>query len=198
MNRTELLEFLKTKGFSDKIIEAFSVVKREEFIPEHALLYAYEDMAIPLEPGTSISQPSTIAFMLTLLNPQDNQKILEIGSGTGYVLALLDAFTKKSEIYGIELNKNFAIKSKDTLQNRDNIRVIFKNGTNGLPEQAPFDRIIMSAACKSVPYSLLSQLSENGILVAPVGDKIVCIEKLGSSFKESSYQGYTFVPMREE
>src|SRR3989344_4200873 len=108
MNKTELIEFLKKKGFSEKIVSAFQTVKREDFIPEHSNLYAYEDIAVPLEPGTTISQPSTIAFMLTLLNPQDNQKILEIGSGTGYVLALLSNICPASEIYGLEINKKFA------------------------------------------------------------------------------------------
>lgn len=198
MNKTELLALLKNRGFSAQIVSAFEKVKREEFIPEHTMLYAYDDIAIPLEPGTTISQPSTIAFMLTLLNPQDKQKVLEIGSGTGYVLALLSELCPNSEMYGIEINKRFAVVSRKRLASKKNIHIIHRSGANGLPEKTPYDRILVSAAFSSMPYKLLSQLTDNGILVAPVQDKIVCIEKSGATYKETSYQGFAFVPLIEE
>ncbi|MEK6855990.1 MAG: protein-L-isoaspartate O-methyltransferase [Nanoarchaeota archaeon] len=198
MNKTELLDFLRKKGFSDKIISAFEKIKRELFIPEHTFLYAYDDMAIPLEPGTTLSQPSTIAFMLTLLNPQDGQKILEIGSGTGYLLSLISELCPKSEIYGLEINRKFAVSSRKILGENNKVHIINRNGNNGLPEKAEFDRIIISAALKTKPHKFLSQLSENGILVAPVGNDILCIEKQGNLFKEQSFAGFSFVPLIED
>ena len=112
MNKQQLIQELKKEGFSDKILKAFETIKREDFIPEKFKEYAYENESLPIEEGATISQPYTIAFMLNLLELKDNQKILEIGSGSGYVLALINEISKNSEIYGIERIKGL-VESSD-------------------------------------------------------------------------------------
>src|SRR3989344_3364583 len=102
MNKAQLLKSLKAQGFPEKILDAFGEIHREDFVPENLKEYAYYDEALPLESSATISQPYTIAFMLNLLELKKGQKILEIGSGCGYVLALLNEITK-GKIYGIEI-----------------------------------------------------------------------------------------------
>jgi protein-L-isoaspartate(D-aspartate) O-methyltransferase len=195
MNKDAIISQLKKQGFSEKIIDAFSKVKRENFIPDRFAGYAYEDMALPIEEGTTISQPSTIAFMLNLLDLKQNQKILEIGSGTGYALALMSEIIKDGRIYGIELNKHLAVKSKKLLSNDSNIEVLSMNGFNGLPQFAPFDRILISATSSVKPTHLYSQLSDSGIIVFPVKQSIFQIKKENGKITEKEFPGFVFVPL---
>jgi len=176
MNKTQLLQSLKQQGFSRKIIDAFKKVKREDFVPEEIKHRAYEDRAQPIGKDQTISQPYTIAMMLYLLEIKQGQKVLEVGSGCGYVLALINTITK-SKVYGIEIIKALAEKSKQNLKDYPNIKVYNKNGNKGLKEHSPFERILISAACEKIPETLLNQLADNGILVAPVGPKFSCYTK---------------------
>jgi len=194
------LRILKEKDFSDEIINAFAKVKRENFVPEQVLIYAYEDIALPLEDGSTISQPSTIAFMLSLLEPKQHNKILEIGSGSGYALSLISEIIKSGKIYGIEINKNLAIKSRNILENDSNINIINRSGLNGFSEQAPFDRILVSASCpdRGIPYSLITQLKDHGIIVAAVQQSIIQIRKENGQVSEREFQGFSFVPFKIE
>lgn len=195
MNKDELLESLKKKGYSERIISAFQAVKREDFVPQHLVGYAYEDLALPVMDGSTLSQPSTIAFMLDLLEPKENSKVLEIGSGSGYVLALLSEIIKKGKIYGIEIIKELGIKSKEYLKDKKNVEVIIRDGSEGLPEFAPFDRIIISASCPEVPRHLLLQLADDGILVAAVRQSIFQIRKKDGKSTEKEFPGFAFVPL---
>ena len=197
MNKEELLASLKKKGFSEPLINAFSVVKREDFVPEHLIGYAYEDLALPVMEGSTLSQPSTIAFMINLLEVENNQKILEIGSGSGYVLALLSSMNKSGKVYGLEILKELAIRSKNYFNNNKNVEVIIRNGAQGLTEFAPYDRILVSASCKEIPRHLLAQLTENGILVAAVKQSIIQIKKSGGETIERESPGFAFVPLKE-
>ena len=196
-----LTESLKKKGYSESLISAFEKVKRENFVPEHLKSYAYEDIALPIESGSTISQPSTIAFMLSLLDLHYGQKVLEIGSGSGYVLSLISEIIKSGKIYGLEINKRLAIKSKELLSKDSNIEIFNKSGSLGFSSLAPFDRIIVSASFSDlrIPLSLSEQLSPNGILIAPVKSSIFKIIKNsdGKLIKEE-FQGFVFVPFREE
>ena len=196
-----LIESLKKKGYSESTISAFEKVKRENFVPEHLKSYAYEDIALPIESGSTISQPSTIAFMLSLLDLHYGQKVLEIGSGSGYVLSLISEIIKSGKIYGLEINKRLAIKSKELLSKDSNIEIFNKSGSLGFSSLAPFDRIIVSASFSDlrIPLSLSEQLSPNGILIAPVKSSIFKIIKNsdGKLIKEE-FQGFVFVPFREE
>ncbi len=187
-----LIEYLDNKGFSSEIVKAFETIDREDFIDSELKSMAYDNTPLPIGSEATISQPYTIAFMLDLLDLKDNQKILEIGSGSGYVLALIKEISINSEIYGLELNKDIAEKS----QKRVNATVINKNGYNGLEEEAPFDRILVSAAFPEIPKHLFSQLKENGILVTPVNQSIYKFIKKEKIIEES-YFGFNFVKMQK-
>jgi len=198
MNKDELLESLRKRGYSENIISAFQNVKREDFVPQHLIGYAYEDMALPVMEGSTLSQPSTIAFMLDLLNPGENHKILEIGSGSGYALALLAEIAKKGKVYGVEIIQQLGINAKEYLKNKTNVEIFIRNGSHGLPEFAPYDRILVSASCPEIPRNLLSQLSENGILVAAVKNSIFQIKKVNGETIEKEFPGFAFVPLVTE
>ena len=202
MNKSQLLQSLKQKGFSDKILNAFSNVKRENFIPKQLKDMAYEDNALPIGNGQTISQPYTIAIILQMLNLKPRQKVLEIGSGCGYVLALISEITK-SKVYGIEIIKELAEKSKQNLKDYPDISVYNRNGTEGLKEYAPFSRILISAAIKEIPKTILNQLEDKGILVAPVdsdhSQDLIAIQRKNNSFIEKQrIHGFVFVPFVEK
>jgi len=194
--REKLLQSLKEQGFSDEIIKAFASVKRENFVPEHLQQYAYEDIAIPLEDGSSLSQPYTIAFMISQLQPKQNSKILEIGSGSGYALALISSIIKSGKILGLELNPRLAVKSKNILKNDSNIEIFNRSGSQGFKEQAPFDRILVSASFidKTLIPALMEQLKDPGILVVPIKSSIFQINKESGKIKELEFPGFSFVP----
>lgn len=204
MEKTDLQNHLKALGFSKKIIDSFSQVERGNFVPEDLKERAYEDTALPIGNGQTVSQPYTIALMLTELRLKKGQKVLEVGSGSGYVLALISSLVgKKGKVYGVEIIKELAEKSKEPLEDYENVKVYNKTGSQGLPDEAPFDRILMSASCRTIPESLLKQLKDNGILVAPVGPRfeqnIVVIQRKEDEFKTiSKIPGFIFVPFVED
>ncbi len=200
MEKQKLLERLASQGFASYILNAFKKVPRENFIPEQYKRCAYDDIALPLnEENATISQPTTIAFMLSLLELHNKrkQKILEIGSGQGYVLALLAEITN-GEIYGIEINKNLTERARSMLVRYKNIYVFNKNGFHGLPEKAPFDRILISAAAKTIPKHLMPQLKENGLLVTPVDRSIIQLKKHKKSIEAHEFRGFVFVSLQGE
>lgn len=202
MDKAGLLQKLKKMGFSKKIINAFSDVNRGDFVPEEFKNQAYDDTALPIGQGQTISQPYTIAVMLSELNLKSGQNVLEIGSGSGYVLALISKIIgKKGRVFGLEVVKDLAKKSRESLAsgNHRNVEIHAINGFNGFPEKAPFDRILISAAVREIPKPLLEQLKDNGILVAPIGPRfqqdIVVIQKQGKEFvTKSKIPGFIFVP----
>lgn len=195
MDKEQLIAHLKQQGYSNEITNAFANVERKEFALEHLLAYAYEDIALPIEEGATLSQPSTIAFMLKLLDLKPGQKILEIGSGSGYALALMSEISKGAKIYGLELIKKLAVKSKRILKDKQNITIINKNGFHGLSKFAPYDRILVSASADAIPFHLLTQLNDPGILVLPVKQSIFCIKKENNNIIEKEYPGFAFVPL---
>lgn len=200
MNKKELLSSLRKRGFSKKILDAFSKVRREDFIFESLKHRAYHDTALPIGHSQTISQPYTIAVMLSMLEPRKSQKVLEVGSGCGYVLALLSELVgEKGEIYGIELVKELAEKSKENLFDYNNIKIFNKNGAEGLEDFAHYNRILISAGCEEVPDKLFSQLKEGGFLVAPVGPRyeqvLTKFQKKNSKIQiTEKLQGFVFVP----
>lgn len=170
MLKSELLISLKRAGFSERIINAFSKVPRELFIPQEYRNLSYDDAALPIGHSQTISQPYTIATMLSVLHLREGQKVLEIGSGSGYVLALLSEIVgSKGQVCGVEIIKDLYINSKKVLAPYKNVRVFCQDGKQGLSLRAPFDRILISAACEEVPKPILEQLKEGGVLVAPLG-----------------------------
>lgn len=200
MNKKELFESLEQKGFSREIINVFLKVKRENFVPEELKAYAYEDTALSIGKGQTISQPYTIAMMLSLLELKKGHKVLEIGSGCGYVLALISNITK-TKVFGIELIKELAERSRKNLEEFHNIGVYNQDGSKGLPKQSPFDRILISAACEKIPELLFSQLKNKGIIVAPVGPRheqsLVAVQKIRNKFViKKEIPGFVFVPFK--
>lgn len=195
MNKEELISILAKRGFSDKIVKAFQDVKREEFIPAEYKSYAYEDRPLPIGGYSTISQPYTIAFMLELLELEGAEKVLEIGSGCGYVLALMDKITDRAEIYGLEIDESICEDSQKNLKDYKNITIFCMDGKEGLEENAPFDRILISAACPNNPYHLKDQLTNHGILVASVNNYIIQMKKVENTFEEEIFPGFSFVPL---
>lgn len=198
MNKKELIKRLSENKFSKNIISAFKQVKREDFIPEAMINYAYEDTALSIGYGQTISQPYTIAFMLNLLELKAHQKILEVGSGSGYVLALINQISKNSEIIGIERVYELAKKSVRVLNKYKNIRVISGNALSLIEELGNFDRILASASAGKIPEQLINSLKINGILVIPVRNSIFQIKKTSKGLIKKEFYGFVFVPLVDE
>ena len=196
MNKQDLIKHLRNQSFPDNIIKAFENVDRSKFIPE-LKSQSYEDVALPIGFGQTISQPYTIAFMLMLLNIKDGQRILEVGSGSGYVLELLSNLNPNGEIIGAEIVKELAEKSRPLLKNKKNIEIISGNGLKEIKKLEEFDRIIVSAASTNIPQKLLQKLKFSGVLVAPVKNSIIIIEKNYGENKVREYHGFSFVPLIE-
>jgi protein-L-isoaspartate(D-aspartate) O-methyltransferase len=160
----------KTTGLKDpRILSAFEQVPREAFLPPERAAHAYDDTALPIALGQTISQPSMIALMLQALACAPRHRVLEVGSGSGYVLALLSQLG--CEVFGIERHPELAARSRETLRDIGVADVVVHegDGTLGLLEHAPYDRILVSAGAAQIPDALLAQLAEGGRLVMPVG-----------------------------
>lgn len=203
MEKEELLHSLKKRGFSEDLLRSFSRVKRENFVPREAKIFSYEDTSLPIGEGQSISQPYTLAVMLSMLKLEEGQKVLEIGSGSGYVLALISKrIGKKGKVYGLEIRKPLLQKSKTNLRDYKNTEVFYAHGKEGLKSKAPFDRIIISAATEGIPKKVISQLKEKGIIVAPIGKQyhpsqtLTSYEKIrGKLIEKEKVSGFMFVTL---
>jgi protein-L-isoaspartate(D-aspartate) O-methyltransferase len=195
MSKKQLATHLKEKGFPNKITKAFEKIKREKFIPERYKRFAHFDNPIPIGFGQTTSQPYTIAFMLNLLDLKDNQKILEVGSGSGYVLALINKISKNSKIYGIERIKELAENSKKILNKNKNIHITSRNGNTTPKGNQSFDRILVSASSKEIPEKILKQLKKEGTMVCVVEHSIIKIKKTDDKNKITTYPGFSFVPL---
>lgn len=190
---------LIARGISDqRVIEAMRKTKRELFIPEQYMVDAYGDHPLPIGDGQTISQPYIVALMSQLCQLKGDEKVLEIGSGSGYQTAILSLLA--SEIYSIERIKNL----KETAEKNlikfgcKNVKLIHGDGYKGLPEQAPFDVIILTAAPDTLPEILIDQLASKGRLVAPVGSsvqKLIRISKDGEKLHSEEIIHVRFVPM---
>ncbi|MBI4209922.1 MAG: protein-L-isoaspartate(D-aspartate) O-methyltransferase [Candidatus Diapherotrites archaeon] len=204
--RARLVEYLCATAIkSREVKEAFLSVAREEFVPREARQYAYDDNAVPIWKGQTISQPSTIAIMLELLEAREGMKALEVGSGCGYVLALLAKIVgPEGRAFGTEIIGELAEKSAESLARAGigNAEVRLCDGAEGWKENAPFDRILLSCACPFIPKELFSQLAEGGRIVAPVGDEAsqmmeVLAKNGGRPLKKTlETEIFMFVPMK--
>ncbi|MFP4469697.1 MAG: protein-L-isoaspartate(D-aspartate) O-methyltransferase [Bacteroidales bacterium] len=198
--RNKLAEGLKNKGISDeKVLQAIRNVPRHELMDSSFLEYAYQDKAFPIGSGQTISQPFTVAFQSQLLEIEENMKVLEIGTGSGYqALILLEMGAK---VFTIERQLKLYKRTKQFLERKSHkIQIFHRDGYLGLPAFAPFDRIIITAATPQIPVSLKQQLKIGGKLVAPVGGsniqtmtRLTRISK--EEFEEERYGGFVFVPL---
>jgi protein-L-isoaspartate(D-aspartate) O-methyltransferase len=152
-----------------RILEAFEQVPRDVFVPAELAARAYEDSALPIGLGQTISQPSMIALMLKALDIAPRHRVLEVGSGSGYALALLSQLG--CEVFGVERLPELVARARETLRSLGLTDVAIKEGDGslGVPEHAPYDRILVSAAASQIPDALIAELAEGGRLVMPVG-----------------------------
>ncbi|MGE5297867.1 MAG: protein-L-isoaspartate O-methyltransferase [Acidobacteriaceae bacterium] len=182
------------------IIEAFLDVDRKDFVPDHLQKEAYEDKPLPLSQGSTISQPSTVAFMIELLQPQVNDKILDVGSGSGYTTALLsEIVTETGLVFGVERSEDVLELGRKNLKKYGFPHAEIKKAGKvlGLEEEAPFTRILVSAEAHELPKELVSQLTLNGCMVIPVKNSVLKVKKIGPNALEiEEYPGFAFVPLK--
>jgi protein-L-isoaspartate(D-aspartate) O-methyltransferase len=193
-----LLIYWKTSGIitKDAILRVFKKVPRENFVLKEYKEEAYLDEPLPIGHGQTISQPTTVAIMTSALEPKAGQKVLEIGTGSGYQAAILSELVgKKGKVYTIERISALAKFAKKNLQNYKNVIVVHADGTKGLPKEAPFDRIIVTAAATELPISLFNQLKERGIMVLPIEDHLYKIRKIKGKPIMEDLGLFVFVPL---
>ncbi|WP_255417175.1 protein-L-isoaspartate(D-aspartate) O-methyltransferase [Proteiniphilum sp. X52] len=198
----KLAKELRKKGISDeRVLTAIGNVPRHSFIDEQLWAYAYQDRPLPIESGQTISQPFTVAYQTQLLQPQAGEKVLEVGTGSGYQAAILCEM--EAEVYTIERYHNLYQTAQETLNKLGYYpHLFFGDGFEGLPEHAPFDKILITAAPEKIPEKLLQQLRVGGWMVVPVGgragQKMTVIRRVSENeFKESEHGDFIFVPMQE-
>lgn len=201
--RNQLAIVLKAKGITDEnVLNAIRKIPRHLFIDSSFESHAYQDKAFPIAADQTISQPYTVAFQSQTLAIKNGDKVLEIGTGSGYQTAVL--LELKAEVYSIERQHELFKKTSIFLPKLGYKpkRFIFGDGYKGLKSQAPFDKIIVTAGAPFVPNPLLSQLKIGGMLLIPVGDETqimtLFIRKSDKEFEKHELGDFAFVPMLEE
>ena len=191
---------LVPRGIKDKaVLKAMRTIPRHLFLEESSQSRAYDDMALPIGEGQTISQPYMVAVMTELLGLTGKEKVLEIGTGSGYQAAVLSRLAK--EVFTIERIASLAEDAGQRFRELAyfNIHVRIGDGTLGWPEEAPFDGIIITAASPQIPDPLKAQVSENGIIVIPVGSRysqqLLRVKKTKSGFEEEYHTPCVFVPL---
>jgi len=195
--------YLKTPS----VINAFRKINRADFIRQEDKNYAEINAPLSIGYGQTISQPLTVAFMLELLQPKPGEKILDVGSGSGWTIALLaEIVGSTGHVYGIERIPQLAefananVSKYDFIKN-STVQIFCSDGYIGLPEYAPFDKIIVAAAADNIPQELVKQLKVGGKLVMPIGETggsqaIVSFKKIGPmKYDKKIYPGFVFVPL---
>ena len=197
--RKEMVELLKDRGINDtRLLRAFQKVERHLFVPEPFTGRSYEDSALPLAKGQTISQPYTVAFMTQSLMLREGSKVFEIGTGSGYQAAILAELGMR--VYTIERDLDLLAGARKILD-RLGYRVVSKggDGTVGWNEYAPYDGIIVTAGAPDIPKPLLQQLADGGRLVIPVGDReiqsLVVVTRQGERYDRRTVEGFKFVPL---
>ena len=170
VGRMEFMLGLRRRGISDqRVLRAMDAVPREDFVLPEFFGEAYADQAMPIACGQTISQPYVVAYMTEQLDVQREHRVLEVGTGSGYQAAILSQLAGR--VYTVERYRTLAERARATLArlSYDNVTVIVGDGFRGIPEHAPYDRIIVTAAAEAVPEALTAQLAEGGIMVLPLG-----------------------------
>ncbi len=202
--RKKLVEVVRSKGITDEaVLKAIENVPRHLFMDDVFLEYAaYEDKAFPIGAGQTISQPYTVAFQTQLLEPVKGEKVLEIGTGSGYQTSVLVELGLK--IYSIERQKTLYTKTKKLLEDMGyKAQLFFGDGYKGLPMFAPFDKIIVTAGAPFIPEPLKEQLKVGGRMVIPVGERdvqrMILVQKLSEKDYQTTELGdFRFVPLLEQ
>ena len=199
----DLIYFLRDSGFliKDSVETAFRNIPRHEFVPTSELDRAYYNEPLPIMKNQTISQPGVVSRMTEWLDVKDGQKILEIGTGSAWQTAILSYLVGTGTVYSVERHPELVKFARENLEKLgiDNAHVVLGDGSLGYPEKSPYDRIIITAACTEIPLPLLEQLSENGLILAPVGDSsqsLVLLKKTSRGIIEIKTQPhYVFVPL---
>ncbi len=193
-------EQLIARGINDsRILDAFSKLPRERFVPPELISNAYSDKPLPIGSEQTISQPYIVALMLETLQLHGNGKILEIGTGSGYLTALLAEL--EGEVYSIEFNEKLFRETKNLLSELGYYNIFFRcgDGSLGWPEAAPFDAIIISAATPTIPRELVKQLKVGGRMILPFGDEaqeLVLVKKTKDGIESQDLGPVKFVEMK--
>ncbi len=205
--RSLLIKKMETGGIlkNPSIKEALSAIDRKDFVLPKYVDYAYADRPLPIGEGQTISQPSTVVFMLELLEVEEGHRVLDAGSGSGWTTALLSHLVGPSgEVIAMELLPSLKDLGEQNYGKTQYQNAVFiqGNAAKGCPEKAPFHRILISAGAKSLPAALLSQLALGGKLIIPLQDSrgnLLLLEKLGEDdYKKSYYPGFAFVPFIDD
>jgi protein-L-isoaspartate(D-aspartate) O-methyltransferase len=197
----DLILRLRRTGITDQhVLGAIESVPRDVFVPAESRAEAYAERALPIDCGQTISAPIIVGMMTAALDLGDRDRVLEIGTGTGYQAAILSKLCRR--VYTIDRFRTLitAAVSRFRTLRISNITTLVGDGTKGWPEQAPFDRIIVTAAGETVPEALLSQIRVGGIIVAPVGpqhgvQKLLRIERTGTGYETKDLADVRFVPL---
>ncbi|MCX6224059.1 MAG: protein-L-isoaspartate(D-aspartate) O-methyltransferase [Bacteroidia bacterium] len=200
--RRKLVVQVKSKGISDqRVLDAMLKIPRHVFMDSSFLKFAYQDHAFPISSGQTISQPFTVAFQTELIDIQVHQKVLEVGTGSGYQAAVLAEMGAR--VFTIErIRKLYHNAQMIHKELGYQIKFFLGDGYHGLPAFAPFDRILITAAATAIPEDLKQQLVIGGILVAPIGQRdfqlmTKCVRTSFDTFEFSTHGTFAFVPMRE-
>lgn len=195
--------FLKGAGIkSEKVLEVFRKTDRHEFVPKDMKAYAYRDAGLPIGEGQTISSPFIVAYMTEVLDPQPTDHVLEIGTGSGFQAAILSPLVE--EVYSIEIVEPLGRRAAQTLErlNYKNVFTKVGDGFLGWPENAPFDKIIVTCSPENVPQPLVDQLKEGGQIVVPVGERhqqtLYLMTKKDGKLERKALQPTLFVPMTGE
>jgi protein-L-isoaspartate(D-aspartate) O-methyltransferase len=204
MTKEELFERLENETgvfANDAVKAAFHAIDRKDFLEPDYEIEAYEDYAVPIGEGSSISQPTTVAFMLELLNAQDGDIVLDIGSGSGWTTALLGHMVgSEGRVIGLEINPVLVERGQKNIKKYKDLPIEIRQADDetGLYKEGPYNRILVSAAFldkETAPVDLLLQLANGGVMVAPIGNSIFKFEKNSEDeIVETEYPGFTFVP----
>jgi protein-L-isoaspartate(D-aspartate) O-methyltransferase len=201
--RNKLVKKLAQKGIKDeRVLAAIGRVPRHIFFDQALLSHAYEDKAFPIGEGQTISQPYTVAFQTEKLEVKTNDKVLEIGTGSGYQCCVL--LEMGAVVYSIEYNKTLYEKTRQKLPQIGyrNAFLSQGDGSKGMPAKAPFDKILVTAGAPVVPKALTDQLAEGGILIIPVGgrefQRMLRIRKVNGQLVEEKFADFAFVPLLGE
>lgn len=198
--RKALVAELRKKGIQNEaVLEAINTLPRHFFFDTALISHAYEDKAFPIGEGQTISQPYTVAFQSSLLEVAPGDKILEIGTGSGYQACILHLLG--AEVISIEYQKKLFDHTSRFLQRLGiQLQLFFGDGTGGVPAHAPYDKIIVTAGAPIVPEALVQQLKIGGILVIPVGDRskqamVKITKKSATEIQREEFKGFAFVPL---
>jgi len=198
--RKKLVNEIQKKGIlNEQILDAINSIPRHLFMDSSFLEFAYEDKPFPIGSGQTISQPYTVAFQTQLLNVKPGVKILEIGTGSGYQACVLAEMGV--EVYSIERQKKLFEKTRKFLSKFSyDLHLFCRDGYLGLPEHAPFDGILITAAAPEIPQTLINQLKTGGVLVIPLGDANVqtmfrMVKKKDGSLLKQAFGEFRFVPL---